>query len=241
MDYFTLSKAGDRDINEDAACVFETGDKKVFILADGLGGHGYGEIASQTTASLAKEYIVKNNDLKKENLLKHVFAEANKKLKEMQREAGNSSFFKTTLVILIIDDKECAWGHIGDSRLYHFEGRDLVERTMDHSVPQMLVNAGKISEKQIRHHEDRSKLLKVLGAQEENSSPFIVDSQPIGAKTAFLLCSDGFWEYIDERRMKKCISRANSAQEWIEEMEKTVLKNGKKYNMDNYSAIAVII
>ena len=241
MEYYMLSNTGGRDINEDYIDTFEIEGKRVFVLADGLGGHGHGEIASQEASEAVKKHISSDNQVDADELLKESFQSAHLRLKELQRQIDNTSFFKTTLVLLMIKDDYFVWGHIGDSRLYHFEQNKLIERSMDHSVPQMLVNAGKIKERQIRHHEDRSRLTKVVGSDEEIIKPFITGREPHTSQTAFLLCSDGFWEFIDEKKMQKELKKAKSPKEWLCNMEKTVIKNGKGKTMDNYSAIAVFI
>lgn len=240
MEYFMLSRTGNREINEDFADVFSIDGKDVFVLADGLGGHGYGEIASREAAEAVRKCIVCSGGKNLEDILEDCFLMANLRLKKIQEEVGNETFFKSTMVILIVDNENMAWGHIGDSRLYHFEEQKIIERSMDHSVPQMLANAGKIREKQIRHHEDRSKLLRVLGAEEENSRPFISRAEPKISNSVYLLCSDGFWEFITEKNMEKTLRKSSHAEDWVRKMEKIVLKNGKNQKMDNYSAIAVV-
>lgn len=241
MEYCKLSEIGDREVNEDAVGVFSIGDKEVFVLADGLGGHGYGEIASKEAVEAVKKYVACNESEDLETLIRCCFTMANIKLKKIQQEVGNETFFKTTMVVLIVDKYNMAWGHIGDSRIYHFERRKLIERSMDHSVPQMLANAKKIKEKQIRYHEDRSKLLRVLGAEEENSMPYISKPEPISKDSSYLLCSDGFWEHITERKIEKILRKTTDTNRWIEDMKSIVIKNGAKHKMDNYSAIAVFL
>lgn len=239
MDYAMFSKVGKRSINEDYIDVFQSSLGMVFVLADGLGGHGGGEIASQTAVEEVKKTFLNSSNKNIEYVLKEAFRAAHNMLKKMQNEVQKEDFFKTTLVVLIVSSKEIAWGHIGDSRLYHFEQNQLIERTMDHSVPQMLVNSGDIKEKSIRHHEDRSRLTRVLGAADETSEPYVSMKAPRTDDAVFLLCSDGFWELINEKKMRKCLKKISTADEWLAMMERIVLKNGRKKNMDNYSAIAV--
>lgn len=239
MDYYSISKIGDSEINEDYTEVFDVENRHIFVLADGLGGHGFGEVASKEAVSCIRKTFEKNADLELRAALSTAFENANDRLRELQHNSGEMSSYKTTLVVLVIEKNEFIWGHIGDSRFYHFENGILIERSMDHSVPQMLVNAGKIKEKQIRHHEDRSKLLKAVGDSRETFSPLIGRKQPVGSDSSFLLCSDGFWENIDERHMQKSLKRAKNPEDWINEMTKIVEKNGKKYKMDNYSAICI--
>ncbi len=241
MNHYSISRTGDNEINEDFVQAFEIENRYVFILADGLGGHGFGEVASKEAADCVKKAFESHRDVQLRMLMSLAFREANNRLIQLQENSGETSSYKTTLVVLAVENDGFIWGHIGDSRLYHFEDNILLERSMDHSVPQMLANAGKISEKQIRHHEDRSKLLKALGDSRETFSPYIGKKAPIGKKAAFLLCSDGFWEHIDERYMQKLLKKSSNAEEWIKLMTAVVERNGRKYKMDNYSAIGVML
>ena len=112
-------------------------------------------------------------------------------------------------------------------------------RTLDHSIPQMLVLAKEIKEDMIRNHPDRNMLLRVMGVEWDEIMYELM--QPISLKKcqAFLLCSDGFWELIDEKEMNAQLRKSNSVEEWLDNMVKIVEDNGKGKNMDNYSAIAV--
>ena len=148
---------------------------------------------------------------------------------------------KTTLVILHVGEERIWWGHIGDSRLYYFQNRKLQKRTLDHSVPQMLVAAGQLKEKQIRNHPDRNRLLRVLGVDWDSPKYQLAEPEARGGRQAFLLCSDGFWELIDEKKMQHCLKKSGSPAQWLQMMEQIVEKNGQGRNMDNYSAIAVWI
>lgn len=239
MDYSIISEFGSREINEDYIDTFQMDEKTVFILADGLGGHGYGEIASKEAVEAVKKHFINNPEENIDKLLSDSFQVAHNMMKKLQNEAQNDSFFKTTLIVLIVGEGWTIWGHIGDSRLYHFEQGKLIERSMDHSVPQMLFNTGMIKEKQIRHHEDRNRLTRVLGSEEEISKPYINGKEPRNENSAFLLCSDGFWEFIDEKEMERALKKTGTASEWLVAMRKKVVRNGRKSNMDNFSAIAV--
>ena len=93
------------------------------------------------------------------------------------------------------------WGHVGDSRLYYFKNGRIVKRTLDHSVPQMLVAAGEIDEKEIRHHPDRNRLVRVMGMEWDEPKYQVSEPMPEEPGQAFLLCSDGFWENIEEEQI----------------------------------------
>ena len=150
---------------------------------------------------------------------------------------------KTTLAALLIGKKDVQCGHIGDSRVYWFRHKKLMGRTLDHSVPQMLVAAGEINPSEIRHHPDRNKLLRVLGVEWE-SPRFTLCKKPmhVWPGDAFLLCSDGFWEYIEEDEMLDLYHEHRRPDAWLAAMKETVEKRGAESEgtADNFSAIAVV-
>lgn len=234
-----ISHIGDREINEDSVRSEEENGELFLVLADGLGGHGKGEVASALVSDTAIKMFRDRSDYPKEQLLCRTFEACQKELLFKQEQENSRDAMKTTLVLCLVDDKYIRWGHIGDSRLYLFERRKIVARTYDHSVPQMLVYAKKIKEKQVRFHEDRNRLLKVMGIEWKKPEYELHDAVSRVKNQALLLCTDGFWEWIDEKTMQKCLKKADSAQSWIDMMEKTVLENGRGKNMDNYSAIGV--
>lgn len=241
LQYALLTDKGDRQGNEDAiGCkVSKSGQEACFVLCDGLGGHGQGEVASDLVVnSVLEEYGTCHDN---SDFLKVAFEIGQEKLLALQEERHARNEMKTTAVVLHIQEKHAQWGHVGDSRLYHFENGKLRQRTQDHSVPQMLVAAGEIKEKNIRNHPDRSRLLRVMGMEWNSPKYVLSDIVEKKGRQAFLLCSDGFWELIEEKTMQKYLKRAKTPQEWLDGMKEQVLKNGKKTDMDNFSAIAVFV
>ena len=160
---------------------------------------------------------------------------------EKQQTENAKEDLKSTLVLLTIRHGVIQWGHVGDSRLYYFENNRMTERTLDHSVPQMLVNAGEIREKEIRHHPDRNRLLRVMGMEWDGPQYQLSTEISVGERQSFLLCSDGFWENISENQMEACLKKASDVRDWLRRMTRIVSANGKGTNMDNYSAVAVWI
>lgn len=148
---------------------------------------------------------------------------------------------KTTVVCLEIKGDMACLLHVGDSRAYLFEKGGFRRRTIDHSVPQMLVQRGDIQEKDIRHHEDRSRLLRVMGTEWDSPKYSIEKDIRIGHKTSFLLCSDGFWEWITEKEMSHLLKKADTPEGWLHSMEQVIRREGMGSNLDNYSAVAVFV
>lgn len=235
-----ISKKGGRAVNEDSVSVAKRGDSYCFTLCDGLGGHGSGDVASRGVAKLFKN-IFEQTDKKGKEFFDFAYSKSNEAVIECQNKKGVSFAMKTTVVSLLVDSENCVWSHLGDSRLYCFD-RDLnFERTLDHSVAQMLVRANEIGEEEIRFHPDRNKILRAIGADEEQPEYCLSESVKTKDCKAFLLCSDGFWELITEAQMVSFLKESESASEWLGKMTKAVLQNGQNKNMDNYSAIAILM
>ncbi len=229
-----LSNQGGRSCNDDTAAVFrQSGCVRVFV-GDGLGGYAGGRQASQAAARALEEEIRRGSLLADERLIQAA-AQANRAVRQLQEESQGR--MKTTLVFLTIEDNRARWMHIGDSRLYHFQSGTLVRQTMDHSVSQMAVLMGEISPGEIRFHEDRNRVLRALGA--ENWKPDLSPMMTLTAgEDAFLLCTDGFWEYVMEEEMEKTLKSAKDPRQWLEEMEKLLRARATGEN-DNYTAAAV--
>lgn len=238
--YAILTNTGSRQVNEDSVGMLEDNGIFWFALADGLGGHGKGEVASALAVEEGLKIAAKTGGDIKEGLTAGAIAAQDRIIREQQK-TGLFHEMKTTLVMLAISDGQAGWMHVGDSRLYRFSRDKLEERTLDHSVPQMLVAQGELKERDIRFHEDRNRLLRVLGTKWESPRMDISRSCPTGDNSSFLLCSDGFWELIGEKEMSRLLKKSNSPELWLHAMEQIVIKNGAGKNMDNYSAIAVFV
>lgn len=238
-DYDAYTDKGSRKVNEDCLGAEQNADAQFFFLADGLGGHGKGDMASHLVIEKAGEFV--RNQSWTKTYFKDLFQYCQNALIAEQQRLGYSSQMKTTLTAVAIGKHQVQWAHIGDSRVYFFKRKRLAERTLDHSVPQMLAASGMIKESEIRHHEDRNRLLKVIG-EEWSANP--CETSKLYRKTsgmAFLLCSDGFWELIDEKQMCDCLKKAKTAKQWIEMMKKIVMKYGAGTDMDNNTALGIFL
>lgn len=237
VDYAVYTNQGSREINEDAIGVYQNGDNNCFILCDGLGGHGMGDIASSLVKDVFASRFSENIELK--TFLPDTFMAAQDILMAEQIHQSAKQRMKTTAVAGVTDGKKLYFGHIGDSRLYIFNKNNVLTRTLDHSIPQMLAIAKEIDESEIRNHPERNYVLRVLGIDWEE--PMFEIHKPIAIKKcqALLLCSDGFWELINEDDMCRLLADSNNVQEWLDRMVDIVKTNGLGKNMDNNSAIAI--
>ena len=235
--YATYTDKGGRAVNEDSVGVFFRGENSCFVLCDGLGGHGMGDIASSLTVEVFEDQFNKTND--GEAFLCKAFLASQDILLAEQKRRRAARKMKTTATALILDESTAYIGHIGDSRVYVFNRSKVKKRTLDHSIPQMLALSRVIKESEIRNHPERNTLLRVLGVEWEEPMYELMSPVPLKKSHSFLLCSDGFWELIEEKTMCELLKKSSSVTEWLEAMAEVVKANGAEREMDNNSAIAV--
>lgn len=232
LDIASYTDIGGRPRNEDTVRYVTMGeDALCMVLADGLGGHGGGELASAAAA----ESICQGWDGTADaEVLKSLMKEANRRVLTIQTP---QCAMKTTAAVLTLAGERAVWAHAGDSRLYYFQNGTLAFQTRDHSVAQLGVLLGDITTDQIRFHEDRNRVLRALGQDEELTVE--TGEQTLGGgRHAFLLCSDGFWEYVLEQEMEKDLKEAAGPEDWLERMRRR-LKERISTDNDNNTAAAV--
>ena len=234
-----LSKAGGRSRNEDFANYLMLGDYACWALADGLGGHHGGEVASSVAVEAMLAQFRKEPACSADTLRACLEA-ANVELRDRQERETALAAMRTTAVLLVTDSRQALWAHLGDSRLYAFRAGRVEFQTKDHSVPQAMCDAGEITPDQVRSHEDRNRLLRALGSDREIRPAVASQPRKVDPGDAFLLCSDGFWGYVTETEMEADLAKAQGPGQWLELMEARLLQHPGE-DKDNYSAIAVFI
>jgi PPM family protein phosphatase len=239
LEISVLSKPGGRAVNEDAYGFWAGSGPCFCVLCDGAGGQGGGDVASKLAVSTALAWFQDQPECSGQAIAGAIAA-ANRAVMRQQGTERRLARMRATAVVLAVDPcaRSAAWGHLGDSRLYLFRGRRLVVQTKDHSVVQNMVDAGYLKPGALRSADNRNLLFAALG-QQENFEPAIADAAAaLGDGDAFLLCTDGFWEYIAEDAMERALASSASAEAWLRAMETEVLAHAGA-DQDNYSALAV--
>jgi PPM family protein phosphatase len=239
LEMLVLSKAGGRDVNEDACGFWTTPEACFCTLSDGLGGHYGGDVASKLVVQHALDWFRETPECSTRAVGASLRAGDLAIMREQQRDI-RLKHMRATAVILSIDTKRSVaiWGHVGDSRLYCFRQGRIVEQTRDHSVSQSMVDAGYLQPGDLRMSPNRSKLLSALGNEAQFNADIISSAFPLLSGDAFLLCTDGLWEYVVEEDMERTLRASISAADWLRMLESQVIACGHK-GQDNYSAIAV--
>jgi serine/threonine protein phosphatase PrpC len=232
-----VSKIGDRGANEDAAVCIERDGGFCFVVADGLGGHGGGAVASRILIKTFERESSVGCDTNGE-FLKRAFDAAQEEI-VLSRQSADEMM--TTGVALSIMHGKFAWCHIGDSRLYYFHRKRFRERTLDHSLPQLLAISGEITDDDIRYHPDRNRLLRALGDERGSRLCEFSKEGKLSKGDAFLLCTDGFWECLSDTMISRALKSSATADEWLSALLSIVEASARDRTMDNYTAITVIV
>ncbi len=234
----TYTNIGGQKKNEDYLEYYCDYKKSIFVLADGLGSHGNGEIASSLiTQSILSE--LKELQVIEQAELEAAFYKANLTLDKKRKESEQTGML-TTAVALAICENRAVWGHVGDSRLYFIADNELEGVTRDHSVTYKKYLSGDISYHDINTDEDRSSLLNTFGNAERYHPEFIDIPQVIKEGDAFLLCSDGFWECVYDEEILIDFLKSDTPEQWVNYMLLRHIKRTKPVN-DSYSLLAVFV
>jgi serine/threonine protein phosphatase PrpC len=235
-----LSKPGGRATNEDAFGFWAGGGVCFCVVCDGAGGQGGGDVAAKLAVRTTLAWF-QDTPACSDDAIEAALASANRAIMQHQETESRLANMRATAVVLAVDaaKRTAAWGHLGDSRLYLFRSHQVVVQTKDHSVVQNMVDAGYLRKEDLRTAKERSRLFAALG-QEENFEPVVARSAfALASGDTFLLCTDGFWEYIEEREMEAALAEVTSAEEWLRRLERHVVERGGE-GQDNYSALALL-
>jgi len=241
----SVSEVGGRSRNEDAYGQWRHGTLFASVVADGAGGHGGGDAASRIAVDTVIAELTRVASagvaLTGLNLLR-VLLRANDAIIDAQEHDRERSQMRSTAVLLGIDETAgvAAWAHCGDTRLYCFRRGATVVQTQDHSLVQSMIDANLLDTRDVRGHPRRNVLFSALGTAEDLSIAASEEPFLIAEGDAFLLCTDGFWEYLDESLMIEAIGRAQTPAVWLDLMV-AQLREAARPNQDNFTASAVWI
>ena len=240
-----LCKQGGRQYNQDYLATFVEGHEACLVVCDGLGSYVGSEVASRLCATKVVENFleIRAVDEKRAYLPEFVLSYVKRAHEFVTDYKEANPVLKsscTTVACLTTDGTHTVIGHIGDTRVYMFRGGKLAFQTKDHSMSQMAVEMGQISLRDIRTHKDQNKLTRVLGNDYYIPPDCDVDSRPLKKGDAFILCTDGFWEYVYEEEMEADLTSSANPEEALQKMEARLLSRVTQYN-DNYSAVVMMV
>jgi len=223
-----------RPENEDS--MLSDSERRVFAVADGVGGAQAGEVASQTAIEVLREAFANQREGEDvEDLMEIAIQRANDSIYRMSREQPRFSMMATTIVALHLDGLRATVGHVGDSRLYRLTPDGQLRReTDDHSLVEEEMRAGRLTPEQAAHHPNRNVISRALGAEaavEVDTRTFEVEGG-----TLFLLCSDGITRHIPDDELSSLLRNARELDAVCAEMKRRCYERGAE---DNLTAVLV--
>ncbi|WP_088187627.1 Stp1/IreP family PP2C-type Ser/Thr phosphatase [Desulfosporosinus sp. FKA] len=226
-----------RKNNEDSFLVLP--DHGIFAVADGMGGHRAGEVASSTALRELEKLAPQLKGLSDQDLegwLVESFTQANRVVYKSSTTEPQNAGMGTTLTALLIRDTRALIAHAGDSRAYLWRQEELTPLTKDHSLVGELVRLGQISLEEAEKHPQRHVLMRAVGADQEIE----VDCQAISLRSedVFLLCTDGFSNMISDEELADEFSESGSWEERLERLRQLILERGAP---DNFTALCCIM
>ncbi len=227
-----------RSQNEDSIYISENPNTEFeyFIVADGMGGHNAGEIASQSAIKYFNEYIENNCVINDGSDVLDAFVDAlgysNSKIFEMSENDPSYSGMGTTFTAVAICGGKIYCVHIGDSRLYVYDRNGLRQITRDHSFVMEMVRMGKITAEEARVHPKRNMITKAVGI--EKNMPADTMIIPIEEDSIILVCSDGLPSMVTDKEIEKILKKKTGLDKKADLLVELANKNG---GYDNISVI----
>jgi len=236
---FQESRKGGREANEDRTSYAYTRDALLMVVADGMGGHLHGEVASQIAAQLLTEAFqreAKPTLADPLGFLQKSINDAHFALGDYAKARNLIESPRTTCVACIVQDSTAFWAHVGDSRLYHIREGRIQAQTRDHSRVQMLVDQGRVREEAVAAHPDRNKIFNCIGA---TALPQVELSQPtlLREDDTLILCTDGWWGPLTGKLITGALLKSDLMKAIPELLDLAELRGGA--DSDNLSVVAM--
>jgi len=242
LDCASVSEIGQRSSNQDHLGMAGQDDMRCIVVADGAGGHHGGEIASTVVVDALLAKFGAESAFGTRALLSYV-EHASRALVQARQDKAELADMSTTVAALLVDkaNARAVWAHVGDTRVYLFRGARLHAVTRDHSLAQQLIDAGYARADGLRVHPQRNILFAAVGADDEGAASALDAPVDLRAGDAFLLCTDGLWEWVLEDQMEEALATAPDSRAWLAALcaiaDEASGRSGKP--RDNYSAYAI--
>ncbi len=224
-----------REVNQDYIfCSMEPVGKlpNLFMVADGMGGHKAGDLASRYTVETLTDSIKNSASDNPITIINDAIVEANTKLLEKAAESEQYTGMGTTLVVCTIIGESMYVANVGDSRLYLYDGR-LSQITRDHSLVAEMVALGKLGRDEARRHEKKNVITRAIGGAKEIMADFF--EAELTAGNRIIMCSDGLSNMVEDEEIERVLASDIPIEDKTKQLLGRANENGGKDN------IAVVI
>ena len=219
--------------NEDAVNIYRNEKCTVMVVADGMGGHEAGDIASQMVIDKVENSFRTCESFQDaesvRRWIREVLHEINQDILNYIEQQGITHGMGTTVVIAMVTKPFIAFAHIGDSRAYILAHKQLRQVTKDHTFVRKLVEKGQLSERAARFHPHRNIIMNALGVSQDLKFDYmILENYDLDA---ILLCSDGLTSMLDDQDILQVITQSGSIEEKVNRLIEAANQNGGTDNI----------
>ncbi|MEJ7810210.1 MAG: Stp1/IreP family PP2C-type Ser/Thr phosphatase [Gemmatimonadaceae bacterium] len=226
-----------RSGNEDNFFADVIESRGLFIVADGMGGHAAGEVASEMAVDILSRELAQMRELNGDGVGEQIagaLKRANRAIYDRTTTESDKQGMGTTASVLIVASGRYRIGQVGDSRIYLLRGGELRQLTKDHSYVQEQVDAGVLTPEQARYHPYSNVITRCVGASAD-VEPDTFDG-PVQEGDVFLVASDGLTGMVDDRRLHRLLSSRASPQRLVEAL---ISEANGRGGLDNITAIVI--
>ena len=226
-----------RQGNEDNFFAEADERRGVFVVADGMGGHAAGEVASEMAVTIVSRHLLplqSVRDAGAADLVNKALQDANRAIFERMLAETDKQGMGTTASVMVLSDHGYLIGQIGDSRVYLYRDGTLTQITKDHSYVQEQVDAGLLTPEQARYHPYSNVITRCVGASDEVEADIYSGEVRVG--DVFLLCSDGLTGMVDDRRLAQLLMARSGPGRIVDSL---ITEANGRGGLDNITAIVV--
>ena len=232
MKTFSITDVGMiREVNQDYVYTSEApigSLPNLLIVADGMGGHKAGELASKFAVETVKEELARSTEEHPETMIRNAILSANLKLLHMAKEDENMRGMGTTLVVATVIDQTLYFANVGDSRLYLLNN-DIRQLSKDHSLVQEMVRLGGINQEEAKHHPDKNIITRAVGAREKVEIDFF--EYRLQKDDIILMCTDGLTNMVEDEMIFRIVKGSRDVVEAVERLVEKAKMNGGSDNI----------
>jgi protein phosphatase len=228
-----------RENNQDA--YYASGDLSfpLYMVADGMGGHNAGEVASVMAMNIIeKSFLESKDELKNEDmvvkLIKKIIEEANTKIYLKSLENEKYKGMGTTITLSYIFNEKICIGHVGDSRAYLIRDKDMLQITEDHSFVNELLKTGSITKEEAKTHPKRNMITRAVGTSSIIEMDLII--KEYNKDDILILCSDGLFNMLKEFEIKDVFMQEKDIQKACDTLATMANNRG---GLDNITVLAI--
>lgn len=223
--------------NEDSLYADADPDRGLFIVADGMGGHAAGEVASEMAVQIVAKELAPFRDLAGPAPLSgmaHALREANRAIYERTIVEADKQGMGTTASCMLMGGGRWIIGHIGDSRVYRMRDGEFRQITKDHSYVQEQVDAGFLTPEQARYHPYSNVITRCVGANAAVEADVLEGELRNG--DIYVICSDGLTGMVEDPQLKKIVETRGTPGRMVDAM---ITEANRRGGLDNITAVVV--